>query len=83
MTKENLGELTTEDLIKKKKQTSLATGMLAGILTVLLVVTIWQTINKGFTALLIVPFALLPTLFKSYKSIGNIDNELKSRNINS
>lgn len=83
MAKENLGDLTKEDLIKKKKQTSLTTGLLAGVLTALLVVTTWQTINKGFTALLIVPIALLPILFESYKSIGDIDNELKSRNIKS
>ena len=83
MAKENLGNLTTEDLIKKKKQTSLATGTLAGALIALLAVTIWHTINKGLTALLVVPFALLPNLIKSYKSIGDIDKELKSRNINS
>ena len=80
MAKENLGDLTTEDLIKKKKQT---TGMLGGLLTGLLVLTIWYTISEGFTALLIIPIGLLPILFESYKSIGNIDKELKSRNINS
>ena len=57
--------------------------MLGGLLTGLLVLTIWYTISEGFTVLLIIPIGLLPILFVSYKSIGKINKELKSRNINS
>jgi hypothetical protein len=46
MAQENLHELSTEDLIKKKKTLSFATGILIGALTVLLIITILRAINK-------------------------------------
>jgi hypothetical protein len=80
MAKENLSELSTEDLIKKKKSTTFSTGLLGGVLIALLVITILQTVNKGATALLAIPFALLPILIKSYNQVKAMDRELKSRN---
>ena len=79
MAKENFSELSTEDLIKKKKTMSFATGLLIGVLTVLFIINILQTINKGFTPQLIVPFALLPILIMSYRQVRSINKELKSR----
>ena len=80
--KDNFSDLTTEDLIKKKKSTSFATGLFTGVLVALFIVTILQTINKGVTALLAIPFALLPLLIQSYRQVKSINKELKSRNIN-
>ncbi len=80
--KDNFSDLTTEDLIKKKNATSLTTGLLAGVLVALFIVTTLQTINKGVTALVGVPFALLPSLIQSYSQVKSINKELKSRNIN-
>ncbi len=80
--KDSFSEMTTEDLIKKKKSTSFVTGLLAGALIGLLMIVIFQTINKGFTPLLAVPFALLPILILIYSQVRSMDKELKSRNSN-
>ena len=80
--KDNFSNLTTEDLIKKKKSTTFSTGLLGGVLIALLVITIFQTMNKGATALLAIPFALLPILIKSYNQVKSMDKELKNRILN-
>lgn len=77
--KDNFSEMTTEGLIKKKKSTSFATGLLAGVLIFLFLITVFQAINKGVTPLLAVPFALLPLLIMSYNQVSSINKELKSR----
>ena len=84
MVKENLNELSTEDLIKKKKTGSLATGILAGVLIALLIVAINLTNKKGLIDfnLVAVALGLSPILFLNYKNIQKIDEELKSRNSN-
>ncbi len=83
MAKENLSELSTEDLLKKKKVATAATGALAGLLTILLVLAIYLVIEQGsaFISLVAVAFALLPVLFLNYAMIGNINKELKSRGV--
>ena len=80
--KDNFSDLTTEDLIKKKKSTSFATGLLAGTLIGLFGITLFQTINKGFTPLLILPFGFLPILIIMYSQIKSINKELESRKSN-
>ena len=80
--KDNFSNLTTEDLIKKKRSTTFSTGLLGGVLIALLVITILLTMNKGATALLAIPFALLPILIKSYNQVKSMDEELKNRNSN-
>ena len=79
MTKENFSELSTEDLIKKKKAMTFAMGLLIGALTLLFIITVYQTINKRGTALLAVPFALLPILIMCYGQVNSMSKELKSR----
>ena len=77
MAKENLSELSTEDLTKKKKQTSFVMGLLTGALIMAIFLTI---ISKGFPYLTIIPFACSPILFIIYKNLRDINKELKSRN---
>jgi uncharacterized membrane protein len=82
MAEENFSELTTEELIKKKKTTTMVTGLLAGVLIASLVIAAFQAVKqgaKGFS-LIAVTLALLPILFLSYSSIKKINEELKSRN---
>ncbi len=79
MAKENLSELSTEDLTKKKKQTSFVMGLLTGALIMAIFLTI---ISKGFSYLTIIPFACSPILFIVYKTLSDINRELKSRNSN-
>ncbi len=76
----NFSEMTTEDLIRKKKTTSLVTGILAGMLIVLLGMAIFLTINKGFPYLIAVPLTLSPVLIMNFSLVNNINKELGSRN---
>ena len=80
--KENFSELTTEELIKKKKATTMVTGVLAGMLTMLLIMAAFLAIKKGATGINLVAVALglSPILFVNYNSIKAINAELKSRN---
>lgn len=80
--KDNFSGLTTADLIKKKKSMSFATGVLAGALIGLFGITLFQTINKGFTPLFVIPFAFLPILIMIYGQVRSINEELKSRKSN-
>ncbi len=82
MAKENFSELTTEELIKKKKTTTMVTGILAGMLTVLLIMATLLAIGQGATgiSLIAVALGLSPILFINYNSIKTINEELKSRN---
>jgi len=80
--KDSFSDMTTEDLIKKKKSTSFATGLLAGVLIGLFGITLFQTINKGFTPLLILPFGFLPILIIIYGQVRSINKELKNRKSN-
>jgi Na+-transporting methylmalonyl-CoA/oxaloacetate decarboxylase beta subunit len=82
MKKENYAELTTEDLISKKKLLGVATGTLLGALMVLLIITILLMVKKGFTPLFIIPFALSPILVMNFSQMSVISKELKSRNTN-
>jgi len=81
MAKENFSELTTEELIKKKKTTTMVTGILAGMLTVLLIMATFLAIKQGATgiSLIAVALGLSPILFINYNSIKTINAELKSR----
>jgi uncharacterized membrane protein len=80
--KENFSNSTNEDLIKKKKATTMVTGLLAGMLTVLLIMATFLAITQGLigVALIAVALSLSPILFINYNSIKTISAELKSRN---
>ena len=79
---DNFVDMTTEDLIKKKKSASFAAGLLTGALSALFIITTFQAINKGFTPLLFIPFASLPILIIIYNQVRSINKELKSRQSN-
>lgn len=81
-TEENFNKLSTEDLLKKKKSITFVTGLLAGMLGVLLVMSIFLIIKKGLSnvSLAVVPFALSPILFLNYTTLSKINKELERRN---
>lgn len=79
MKNENLGLQNTESLQKKQKLLKMITGLLGGMLIVLLVLGIYISFKKGFSALVVVPIALMPILMLNVISIKNIGKELKSR----
>ena len=82
MVKENFSELSTEDLSKKKKTMTFTIGLWVGALNGLIIITVFHTINKGFTPALVIPFALLPVFVISYSRVKSINKELKSRKSN-
>lgn len=79
MKNENLGVQDTESLQKKQKLLKMVTAMLGGMLMVLLVLAIYISFKKGFSALVVVPIALMPILMLNVISIKNIQKELTSR----
>ncbi|EFK57067.1 redox-active disulfide protein 2 [Sphingobacterium spiritivorum] len=81
MKTENLKEMSDEELLKKKRITSTATGVLAGMLLLLLILATYISLTKGFSALIVIPIALSPTLILNFKTVKEIKLELKSRGL--
>lgn len=79
MKNENLGLQDTESLLKKQKLLKMITALLGGMLFVLLVLAIYISFKKGFSALVVVPIALMPIIMLNVISIKNIQKELRSR----
>lgn len=79
--KDNLNDMTTADLSKKKKSTLFITGLLIGALIVSFMITILHTFNKGFSLLLVVPFTSFPILVMLFIQLRYINKELKSRKL--
>jgi cobalamin biosynthesis protein CobD/CbiB len=72
-------EMSVEKLQQQAKTIKVATGTLAGMLLVLLVMAIFLSIKKGFSALVVVPFALMPIVVINVNSLKQIKKELESR----
>ena len=82
METKKISELSDEELLKKKKTTRFATGMLIGVLGSLFVLNLINIINgKQNWGAIVVPVALMPIVFISYKSLKEIEKELKLRNV--
>lgn len=74
-----LSELSTEALLKQQKLIKVVTGTLAGMLLALLVLAINLSVRQGFSALVFVPFGLLPIVLLNLNSLKAIKKELDSR----
>lgn len=82
METKKISELSDEELLKRKKNTRFAIGMLIGVLGSLFVLNLINIINgKQNWGAIVVPVALMPIVFISYKSLKEIEGELKLRNI--
>ena len=79
MKQQKISESTKEELLKQQKSVKVITYMLAGTLFVLFCATLFLTIRDGFSALTIIPVALLPILFLNFHNLNEIKKELKSR----
>lgn len=71
--------MSAEKLQQQAKTIKVVTGTLAGILLVLLVMAIMLSVKKGFSALVVIPFALLPIVIINITSLKQIKKELESR----
>jgi len=80
MKKDEIKKLSTEELVKKEKSQKMMTNLLAGVLLVLFIFTLYSTIReKEFDFMMIVPIALSAALFDSYNTIKAIRDELSNR----
>ena len=80
---QKIEETSNEALLKQKKTTELATGILAGMLLALLVMVVFLATKKGLNAtsigLGVIPFAFMPILFINWNNLKAIKKELSSR----
>ena len=74
-----LSEYTTLELTQKLKALKTVTSIFAGTLIVLFAVNLYQSITDKFTALSIIPIALMPILVINIASISKVKKELKLR----
>jgi asparagine N-glycosylation enzyme membrane subunit Stt3 len=72
-------EMSVEKLQQQAKTIKVVTGTLVGMLVVLLVMAIMLSVKKGFSALVVIPFALLPIVVINVNSLKQIKKELESR----
>ncbi len=79
MKNENFSDLSTEELLKRQKTIKPLTILLIGTLILLFVLSLFITIKKGFTALLVVPIALSPIAILNLNNLKNIQKEINSR----
>lgn len=75
----NLSDKSTEELVKSKKTIQVLTSLLAGALLLLFIVNIILSLKKGFSALFIIPIALMPIVIINLSNLKEINSELKSR----
>lgn len=80
--KDKFANLTTIDLIKRRKDSYAIGGLLYGVLFLLFILITSQLINKEVTPFLGLPFALLPILIINHIRLNSINKELKSRGSN-
>ena len=68
-------EMTNEELLKNEKTIKSVTYTLSGMLLVLFVLNIFLAFKKGFSALFVVPLALLPIVIINLNTLKEIKKE--------
>ncbi|WP_375443812.1 redox-active disulfide protein 2 [uncultured Fibrella sp.] len=85
MEKTKFNEMSDEKLLRQRKSIQLVTGLLAGMLTMLLIMVVFLAVKKGVNAtsiaLGVIPFALLPIVFLNFNTLKEIQKELNFRKI--
>lgn len=72
-------EMTTEELIKNQKTLKTVNTIFAVVLLMLFALNVYIVLRKGFSAMNVVPVALLPILFLNLSNLKEIKKELDSR----
>ncbi len=72
-------EMTTEELIKNQKTLKTVNSIFAVVLLMLFALNVYIVLRKGFSAMNVVPVALLPILFLNINNLKEIKRELESR----
>jgi tellurite resistance protein TehA-like permease len=83
MNKTKLSEMSNEQLLKNEKNLKTITYMLATAVLILFITVIILAFKKGFSALNVVPIALLPIVIVNLNTLKEMKNEIKSRKLSS
>ncbi|MCP9752062.1 hypothetical protein [Ferruginibacter sp. HRS2-29] len=81
MAKLNLSEISDQELLRNEKLLKTLIPVFITALVILFVSSIFLGLRKGFSALSVVPVALLPVLIINIKSRQEIRKEIKARNL--
>jgi hypothetical protein len=80
MSENPYSKMSLEELNAKVKTLKSVTSIFSGILFVLVFAVVFLGIRKGFSAISIVPVALIPILIINLGTLKKIQDEIKSRN---
>lgn len=74
-------EYTNEELISNEKKMKILTIMLMVAILILFFSSFYLTIKKGFSALSVIPIALLPFLIMNINNWNKLKKEKSDRNL--
>ncbi|MDF2475272.1 MAG: hypothetical protein K0S24_755 [Sphingobacterium sp.] len=81
MKKSSITEYTNEELISNEKKIKSVTIMLSVFILMLFIINIILTIKRGFSALNVIPIALLPILILNINNWNELKKEKVNRNL--
>ena len=81
MNNRNPADLSNEELIRDEKNIKTLTLIFMGVLLVLFASTIFLTFKSGFSAMSVIPIALLHILSMNINNWNALKKEIKSRNL--
>ena len=81
MKNKKLEEMTNEELLKYEKMVKPITYILGGALALLFGINIFSFFHNGYSALSIIPIALLPILIINLSNLKEIKKEKLKRNL--
>lgn len=77
----SISEYTDEELINNEKKIKILTIMLMTAIVLLFLSTMFLTFKKGFSALTVIPIALLPILIININNWNKLKKEKANRNL--
>lgn len=77
----SISEYTDEELINNEKKIKILTIMLMVAIIILFLSTIFLTFKKGFSALSVIPIALLPILIMNINNWNKLKKEKVNRDL--
>lgn len=77
----SISEYTDEELVNNEKKIKVLTIMLMVAIVLLFLSTMFLTFKKGFSALTVIPIALLPILIININNWNKLKKEKADRNL--
>jgi len=81
MDKNNLNDISDNDLLDKKKQVKSSQIITAVLIGFLIGIAVYSTINKGFGFFTFFPLFFVFLLAKNKSDLNSINQEIKKRNL--